>query len=244
MRARPKIFVGMTAALVGVALSFPLQVMALFGQGPAEWLDAWALVSPLNRVVMGWCLVGAALSWRASPWIKWWAPLAVAAVAWNNWVVGSSGVNFNLTESMLATVGFAALQGFWLHPQARFLIANPKRRWWMTPERKRVSLTVFVRSVSGATSKGTTFDVSETGAFVPFGIRELNNHPDALLHRLVPGERVEVSFVVGAFKTVSCEAEVVRINSQPQGNYPAGVGLRVLRFHGESAQDLHDLLAA
>lgn len=244
MKTRPKVFLRMGGFFAAVALSIPVQIMILYGHSPFEWSAIWSKVAPMNKVVMTMCLLCAGLSLRASPFLRLALPLTVVAVGWNNWVVGATGADFSPLTAFGSFAFFLAAQVGWLHPEARALLADGSRRWWLTPRRKRAALPVFVNLPRGKTFKAQSYDISNGGLFLAFGIRELNHHPDAFLNRLEVGQRLELNIVLNPLRTLACEVEVVRLNLEPTGAYPAGVGLRYVAFHGTAKQELDQLMAA
>jgi hypothetical protein len=245
MKTRPETLTWMTAALAAVGASVPLQIMILHGHPPNEFFLAFHKLTTLNGAVMLSCGLSAFLAWRASPFMKYILPLTVLLVGWNNWAVEQSPLNdFAPGTATAASLVFLGLQALCFHPEAKKVLKDPSLRWWLTPRRKAVRVPVFIQTWMGETIKAHTHDLSSEGLFIPLGIRELNNHPKSLLKILEAGKRVDLNLVLSPLNTIHCEAEVVRFSQKDQGGYPPGIGLRIIRHHGQSKEEISKLLAA
>ena len=217
MMIRPKQFYFAALALMLMALSFPLQVMFLYGH---HWNETGAIFSKLtwvNWLVVASFIAGSYLYFHASRLILILTPIILGLVAFNNYIVGQFAADFSLLQTSLATLGVGLVFTPLLMPSSKVVLKDPKRRWWRRSKRvnKRVSATLnpFV----GEMIHAQTFDVSKSGAFVCL---------DGT-HQELPkvGDTIRVSFNVNSMKKIRCEAVVVRI-AEASGHYPRGMGLR------------------
>jgi hypothetical protein len=227
MKSRPRELTWAAFFLIATALSFPIQIMMLYGHRPNEFLAIATKLAPLNWAVMALCLLSSGLILRASRWaVVSFVPL-VLTVAWNNWLVGTANLDYSPWTTHWATLGFVACLLPVAGVRVRKLIRAPEDRWWLTPTRFRVEIPIRIKLMSkgGAEFYAKTFDLSEGGAFIP-GLQ------GARFRNLV-GTQCYVSMTLRGYRILQCRAEVVRWG-EGGGDYPAGVALR---FLGHSAAD-------
>lgn len=230
MIMRPKQFYLSSLMMIFVALSFPLQVMFLYGH---KWTETGAIVSKftfLNWLIIGSLLLTSYLYFHASRLLLLAIPLIVPLVAINNYVVGQFAGDYSLLQTSLGTLGFCVLFTPLLMPSSQVVLRDPKRRWWRRSKRvnKRVSATI--NPYVGEMIQSYTFDVSQTGAFVCF--------EEGQEHLPKVGDNIRLSLNVNSMKKIRCEAVVVRI-TEAQGSYPKGMGLKfvdVEKTHQKSFQ--------
>ena len=245
MKIRPEPLTGLALIMVAVAISLPIQIMVLYGHPPSEFLLAIHKMPITNTLVIGTSLLSALLAWRASSLLKFALPLNILMVGWNNWLVERSSLNeFPSGIAIASFIAFLGVHSLCLHPQALRVLKDPTLRWWLTPRRKNVRVPIFIQTWMGETIKAYTLDISDDGLFVPFGLRELNQHPKSFKPLLEIGRRVDLNIVLNPLNTIHCEAEIVRSSMTAEGIYPAGVGFRILRYHGQAKDELKKLLAA
>lgn len=217
MIMRPKQFYLASVALLLIALSFPIQVMVLYGHHWSELNAILGKITWLNWMVIGSFLVGAYLYFHASRLILYLTPVILGLVAFNNYIVGKFSGDYSVAQTTFATVAMALVFLPLALPSSRMVLTDPKRRWWRRSKRfhKRVSTTLnpFV----GDMIQAHTFDVSQTGAFVCFQDGQ-NTLPKV-------GDTLRVSFNVSSMKKIRCEAIVVRV-TEAKGHYPKGIGIR------------------
>jgi hypothetical protein len=259
MKTKPRHLNYAAAALLAITISLPIQIMVLYGHPPTEIAAIAAKFSPLNWMLLFLGPVVAALMYRASPLCLVAAPSFAALVVYNNWFVSKVGHDFTPWATTIGSALFCmALAGVFTR-DVRAILVNPSRRWWLTPARKSVEISVRMRVLNGRYKSGkeefytVTYDLSESGAFIPFGrekgnIRELklavsnasvssDKAGDKALEpfsirNLSLGTQCYVCLNLKELAFIHCRAEVVRV-ATPHGKYPAGVGIRFLGLSGQ-----------
>jgi hypothetical protein len=252
MKTKPKHLNVLAAVILATALSLPLQIMLMYGHPPTEIAAIAAKLTPLNWMILFFCPMVAVLVYRASPLLVAAAPLLAGLVVYNNWFVGQVGINYSPWVTTAASVAFVGSLAAIFTSDVRKVLMNPKLRWWLTPERASIEVPVRLRVLNGRYKSGReefytiTFDISETGAFIPFGrergnVRELRpvNVPSIepageafTMRNLTPGTQCYVCLNLGELAFIHCRAEVVRVANQ-HGKYPSGVGIRFLGLTGQ-----------
>lgn len=252
MRTKPKHLNLLAAVILAAALSLPLQIMLLYGHPPTEVTAIAAKLTPLNWLILLFCPVVSYLVYRASPLLVAAAPALAGLVVYNNYFVGQVGTDYSPVLTGTASVAFCCALGAIFTSDVRKIIMNPKLRWWLIPERKTLEIPVRLRVLNGRYKSGReefytiTFDISESGLFIPFG-RERGNARDLRpltlvssdprsetfsMRNLGVGTQCYICLNLGELAFIHCRAEVVRV-APVAGRYPAGVGLRFLGLTGQ-----------
>ena len=167
MLARPKTLDVFGYFLIAVALSFPLQVMVIYGHGFSEWFSVLAKLTLINWMVITCAVFNGILVFRAAPVLKYTLPLMICLMAVNNWIVGTWHVDFSKTQTLFASAGFLVAHGVLLQKPIIALFLHPEKRWWLRAPRKQVEIQAFVSPFNGSAFKAKTFDLSENGVFIP-----------------------------------------------------------------------------
>lgn len=214
---RPKQFYIVSVLMFMAAVSFPIQVMFLYGHHWSETAAIFSKITSMNWIVIFSLVTGAYLYFHASRLILYVAPVILAVVAFNNYLVGQFAADFSLLETTVATAGMGMLFVPLALPSSQVVLKDPKRRWWRRSKRVNARVAATLNPYVGGMVHGHTFDVSRSGAFVCFG------EDDQELPKI--GDTVRVSFAVSSMKKIRCEAVVVRI-AEPQGRYPRGMGIK------------------
>ena len=216
MIMKPKQFYLASLAMLLIAISFPLQVMVLYGHHWNETTAIFSKITWLNWLVIGSFLLGSYFYFHGSRFIIYMTPMILLLVAVNNYVVGQFAGDFSLMQTSLATMGSGLIFLPLLMPSSQVVLRDPKRRWWRRSRRinKRVSATI--NPYVGDMVHGHTFDISKSGAFVC--VDETEKLPKI-------GDTIRVSLNVNSMKKIRCEAVVVRI-AEPEGRYPRGMGVK------------------
>jgi hypothetical protein len=218
-----------------------LTVLALLFFGNAAYLT-FQTVHPLDRFLkehdfIQWMIL--ALVWSVIPLTLrasrglWLAMLlALNFIALRGWETAPS-----LLVSLLA-IPAVLLSSVAFSRTCRDALLHPRRRWWLTPGRKRTVLTARLRPVSGGEILIQTFDISPEGIFLTF-----NRSTYWKVPRSKTGASQEDCLEVGTYcwlripltevSALTCTAEIVR-KTKGSGSYPPGIGLR---FVGLSPQD-------
>ncbi|MEW6055513.1 MAG: PilZ domain-containing protein [Bdellovibrionota bacterium] len=243
---RPKRLTLVALFLLGIGLSFPVQIMLLYGHTPLEIPAIAAKFPPLNWLVMCLSVMSAFLVYRASPWMIAAIPVLTTAVLHNNWLVAEIGSDYPPFLVGTATGVFLLMMGMLMSKEIRALIVNPHLRWWYTPRRFRTELPVRLRVLgknpfqltarSQREFSTATYDLSEQGVFVlpPEDMQ-------AELANLNEGAVCSIKVSFQKFRVLECQAQVVRI-SQGHGGYPPGFGLRFLGMSAQKKRLLHEYL--
>lgn len=225
MRKKPKLAYLVGGGFLFLALGFPTQVALYYGHAFSEWNFVLEKLSPFNWAVMLLSLVNAALAWKMSSALKWGVPLQMLFVAWNNGIVGLSGLNSSLLVTQSATLAFVAACSVFLLEPYRGVIQNPNRRWWRTAARVRTSLPLLAHSPLGLSLKAHCYDLSEGGLFVRLAEDLVGSSAEGALE---PGRVLDIRLQVNHVQVLNLRAKIVRSVRAPRGFYPAGLGLQFL----------------
>ncbi len=229
MVRKPRLFNTMTVILVGLLLAFPVQVMFLYGHYPWEVMPILAKLSILNWLSMIGCGYTAFCAYTAAPQLRIALPLLTLLIAWNNMIVGYVGYDYNVSTTLLATIIFASGNLVFFQTEIQVLMAAPDKRWWLIPSRLKVKIPVFVSPQRSEGFSTDTFDISEGGTFIPLR--------SAMASQISNGETLSLSFKLGTFRTLRCDARVVR-HQKAKGLYPDGIGVK---FENLNRQQQHTL---
>ena len=233
MITRPKQFSMASAGFLLMAISFPVQVMFLYGHPVSESAAILSKITWMNWLVILGFLAASYLYFHASRWLVVCVPVVIGLVAINNYFVGQFAGDFSLLQTSVATLLVGLFFVPLLMPSSRVLLRDPKRRWWRRSKRvhKRVSATInpFV----GDMIQSHTFDVSQTGAFV------CTSGEEEELPKV--GDMIRLSLNVNSMKKIRCEAVVVRI-VEAKGSYPSGMGLKILEVKKEHQRSFDKFL--
>ncbi len=212
MKSRPISLTLLALLFVGLASGLPLQVMLIYGHGFNELNAVFAKLTLLNDLVIIGLLAGAVLLWRAARYTRSILAYLTGLVALNNFFVGFYATDFSPLVAGVASVGFAFVNLPLFNKRLIWLFKHPEQRWWLHAARHRVSVPVVIEGTQLPSMKSETFDLSESGVFVP------------MTHDLGIGERIDVRMTFGSLAQVRYQGRVVRRNTAG-GNYPAGVGI-------------------
>ncbi|MDZ4660596.1 MAG: PilZ domain-containing protein [Pseudomonadota bacterium] len=217
MVKKPKLFNTITVLLLVLLVAFPVQVMFLYGHYPWEVMPILAKLSILNWLTMIGCGYTAYCSFAAAPQFKIALPLLTVLVAWNNTIVSYVGYDYNVATTLMATVIFASSNMVFFQTEIQLLMAAPHKRWWLNSPRIKVNVPVFISPQRSEGFSTDTFDISTGGTFIPL--------KSAMATQLSEGESLSLSFKLGAFRTLRCDARVVR-HQKAKGAYPDGIGIK------------------
>lgn len=213
MQQRPRILLSLSVALVAVAIAMPVQVMFLYGHTLNEMGAIAAKLTIFNWLVIAGCLTAAYLVAGASSFSRRALIALTGVVAVNNYFVGYYALDFSPVMATLGTLAFGTLNYPLYREDVRRLLENPNHRWWVRSERHRLSIPVLVGSQRRTPLKVESFDLSESGIFIPLDDPHLNVN-----------ELITLRLSFGVFARLRCEGRVVRA-SQAKGSYPAGIGI-------------------
>ncbi len=229
MRSRPKPLIYLMLALFAVAISFPLQIMWLYGHPWAEISAVWPKLTWLNWVVMGGSVLTGVMLYRAVPGAQRMMYALIGAVAVNNFFVGYYATDFSPWTAGFATLAFGALSLPLRNSEVRELLNHPERRWWRASSRKRLNVPIFLGGSRKTILRSETFDISESGAFIPVEAP------------LKIEERVSICLTLNTFQQIRCDGKVVRI-TEACGCYPAGFGIEFCNLDWSQRRELRRFL--
>ncbi len=212
MAKRPMPLTFMAGLFLLLAFSMPLQVMFLYGHGPSEWQAISNKLTLFNWFVFCALTCNAILVWRVSPLLKVSVPALMGGVLLNNWIAGWYATDFSLWTTTVGTLAFMVLNAPLLDDHVQWIIKHPERRWWIRSERRKLCVPVLIEGTQLASLKASTFDVSETGVFVP------------ITRDLGVGDWIHVRLQFDSLNQMRCQGRVVR-RAEARGEYPAGVGI-------------------
>lgn len=234
MMVKPKIVTWMGIALLLVAASFPLQAALLYQHSFSEFGSILQKISLLNFISICLMATTAYMLFTLSPYLKILSPLTIACLAWNNYVVGSYGQDFTMAQAMLGTGLFTGIFVPLFRKDIRLILSDPHRRWWRRANRVNKNIDVILNPFVGQTLLAQTFDLSESGAFIPFENKSWDEIPKV-------GERIKISLHIDTIRKIKCEAIVVRV-VEPLGNYPKGIGIRFTEMNETHKRSLNNFL--
>lgn len=233
MTTRPKRLTLLALVFVGLALSFPLQLFWVHEHSLGEWTAVFSKLTWLNYLIMALALVNAWAFLRASRWMGVGLPLMILAVLWNNYLVGRYGLDFKQSTTLLASLGFCLLCLPVVSDKVRYLLADPKRRWWLRPQRHRKKVEATLQPYVGQELLANSFDISSGGLFLS---PEVDQIP------LAVGELTTLHLRLSQTRRLKCEARVVRVAKEAVGDYPPGVGLEFVNLERQQRSQLRELI--
>lgn len=234
MMVRPRIVYWMSFLLLGICLSIPIQIAILYQHSFSEIGPIFQKVSLPNMISMALILLSATLYFQISPYLKFIAPLTIVSIFWNNYLVGSFGQDFALSQTMTGALLFSGIYMPLLRKDLRQILSHPQQRWWRRSPRFQKQVGVILNPFVGSTLEAQTFDLSESGAFIP-----IQGKPWAELPKV--GERLKMSIHFDTLRKIRCEAVVVRA-VEARGNYPQGIGIRFTEMDSTYKKSLNNFL--
>ncbi|MGE4131522.1 MAG: PilZ domain-containing protein [Bdellovibrionales bacterium] len=220
MKSRPKTLVLLALINFAVALSLPIQIMVIYGHGLAEWPQVLDKLTILNWGVMAFTLANGVLIYMAAPIALLMAPLALIMVGLNNYFVGLYATDYTPFQAGFAFFTFSFCHWPLVAGRNMNLFANPTLRWWRVSPRKQIHLPISLGDSRQWVFDAQTYDVSETGAFVPLDGESLTEYM-GLDHQ----KDFRVRLNLGDSQYVTCQAQIVR-RATARGQYPAGLGIQ------------------
>lgn len=230
MLSRPRPLVYLMIVLFAVALSFPLQVMMLYGHSWDELPAVFDKLTILNWAVMMGSVIAGVWIYHAAPGAQFVMYALIGLVAVNNFFVGYFATDFSPWTAGFATLCFGALCWPLRRGEIREILKHPERRWWRASQRRKVHIPIFLGGSRRTQFRTETWDVSETGAFVPVS------------DQLKLQERVSICLTLNTFQQLRCDGKVVRI-AEACGTYPAGIGIQFTNLDWTQRRELRRFLS-
>lgn len=223
MKKRPLIFNFYTLFFLSVSVSFPIQIMSLYGHGPAEAGMILNKMSYLNWAVVAACALNAICSYNGHWLLKFSLPISFFTVALNNFFVSKLANDFSPIATSFATLAFGITSAYLFFSEEKALLDDQNRRWWLAPKRFQRTLPVWVQGPLGSPLLSKTFDISKSGAFLSHpALAKMN---EGLTKPINEGDKISLTLGLSGQKEFSCDAEVVRL-CEPNGSYPGGIGIK------------------
>ncbi len=242
MQKLPKEFTVLGLILICIILAMPLQIMFTYQFTPLE-IDAILVgLAPLNWLVIFTALLHAAAMYRASSYVYATMPFFLLAITWNNWLVGSLETQYSALTASLATCAAFLMHAVLLSKNAKTVLLNQKKRWWLTPERKKISIRAVLLPVLGGELHSRTFDISDGGAFISLDDASWAPLKSAPITHLQEGNVCSVRLMLDTLSVIHCGAEIVR-QTHANGHYPAGIGIRFISLKPDQRKVIHSAMS-
>ncbi len=235
MRAKPLSIYILAMVFVAVAISVPLQVIALYDYKLDQYNLILANISTQNWFMIGMLVLSSVLMLLVSKLALGAVAILTATVIWNNFLVGHYGGDFNMVTASFASVGFVVLTSTCLYMGAFKVLINRKMQWWKTARRYNLHYPVTIRPLKGYALQTKTFDISKSGIFVACDSESIQDLKD--------GEFVSVHLTFDTVKSLKCEAQVVRKVNE-NGRYPNGLGIEFKDMDSRNRAILRSELSA
>lgn len=233
---RPFAYVVLTALLLLVSLALLTRALLMVAASPWDFELFWEQISLHDKLTFFLMLVTALFSYQASRWLLAMVPIVLALLASNHalWIDLSEAFQFVDTRfaPYAAMLMFAPLAT----PSVWIPLKNPNLRWWRASRRYRRKISATLSPYVGEAVSTITYDISATGLFLKLSKESLSLCPKV-------GRRVRVNLCVDGMKSLRMEAEVVRV-CDGGGQYPRGVGLRIISFDHHQDRSYVQLLTS
>jgi hypothetical protein len=230
MRKLPREFFLLCLALAGIVIAFPIQIMFAYQYTPMEFDSIIYGLAPLNWLVMATATMHLIAMYRASTFVYATLPFFLLAVAWNNWLVGSLETQYSAATATVGTFAAILMHGVLFMKNAKVVLQDQRKRWWLTPVRKKVTIRAVLMPVLGGELHSRTFDLSENGAFIPLDEASWAPLKSAPVTHLEEGNVCSVRLMLDSLTTIHCGAEIVR-QTHATGHYPTGIGIRFISLN-------------
>lgn len=223
MRQRPLIFTGLSLFNILIAFSLPLQVAMMYKHNTSELIYILDKLTYTNWLVMLSCIIVSVAFFWAHQSLKYLIPVSAVFVLINNLLVVRYGHNYDTTTVFYATVAYIFIQFSLYYFKESRIITDQKLRWWLIPKRHKIEANVWLHRKGEKHLIGSTFDISQTGLFLKYDLKEIKE----VIAELSMGEDIQIT--IDLPDKITCEAQVVR-KALPKGNYPAGLGMSFTSF--------------
>jgi len=216
MKTKPLIFNIYALLFLAIAISIPVQVSMIYGHGTAELGPIYNKMTIFNILVIAVSLYNFYYCFTASDNVKWSFPLAIGVICFNNSIVLVYGNDFESYTVILATILFMVMSAYFLLTHDTDVINHPENHWWRVPRRFSLKERVTLHQSGRHIDLGETFDISTSGAFIPYTMDDKYN--------LFSGNEV-IDFSFGDEAPIHCRAKIVR-KTCAKGIYPDGIGIQ------------------
>ncbi len=173
MNKKPSYFTWITLFLLGVAISFPLQILYLFEYDFKDIFLCFSHLSHINWLVIFSCLSVSIFVWMVHKYINYFIAGLIFIVSVNNLIVGLTAVNYTWMEAIISEVVFVGPLIFLFRNSFQKLIFNPALHYWKTPRRVSLQETVYIDEELNITSESV--NVSSSGILIKISNNDLNS---------------------------------------------------------------------
>lgn len=222
MKRRPLAYLLISAGLLSVALALLLRSLWFAEASLMDYQSLWAEISWHDKFAFLSLIFAAVSSYQASRWLLVWTPIVLALLASHHSLWEHLSASLAFLDPRLAPYAAVFIFSPLAVPASWEPLKNPNIRWWRASRRYRRNISATLSPYVGETIFTTTYDISATGLFARLSQDSLAKCPPV-------GRRVRVNLCVEGMQSLRLEAEVVRI-CQGLGNYPRGVGLKIISF--------------
>lgn len=164
MNKKPSYFTWVSLFLLGVAISFPAQILYLFEYELNDIYLCFSQLSLINWLVMSSCLSVSIFVWMVHKYINYFMAGLIFIVSVNNLIVGLTAVNYTWMEAMISEVVFVSPLIFLFRNSFQQLINNPALHYWRTPRRFSLQEAVYIDKELNITSESV--NVSSSGILI------------------------------------------------------------------------------
>ena len=222
MRVKPFYLHILPLILLGIIVSFPLQIHLLYQIPLSDMTRILSMLTPINFLCMFCLMISAMLIASLNRFIYIMAPTLIALVTVNNLIVAYYGQDFSIEQVIFSAALFTSIHLPLYKKEFRQLILTPELRWWLTPKRFEIKKEISVLAGSGEHNMNTV-NVSQTGLLtvmeddIPYKIDDI------------------IKIKIDAIAPITLDARVVRktnINDQ------VGMGLELVQNENFSSKYL------
>ncbi len=203
---------------LGIALSFPIQIMHLYQIPFSDMEKLFSMLTPMNILTMVTLIASAILTFTLHKYVYKVIPILLLVIFSNNAIVGLYGTDYTVIQVAMSFVLFGLSLKPLYNTEIKAVIYNPELRWWLTPKRysleKQVQLNSDILDVYS-----DTVNVSVTGVFAKIA--------DASLIKKLPLNSI-IDVKLMADNPIPLKAKIVRVTS-PSMNQPLGCGLEIVQ---------------
>lgn len=217
MKTKPLFLILLPILLFGLALSFPIQIIALYDLSFFDFEKVMSMLTPLNHLTILLLISTAFACQIMSKSIYRILPILTGVVLLNNYIVGTYGSDYSTFQAVLGVGLFAASVLPLYSGSIKSVITDHSKRWWIPA--KRVVLRNPIKIVSTKNGIYTnTLDMSASGVFI-----EITDQ--AALAKIALNQ--VIVFKILGIKEV-LQGKIVRKNTNSD-NKGAGVAMQLIK---------------
>lgn len=223
MRNKPLYLIFFPYLAFAIALSFPVQIVLIYGVPLDDPAKIISMLTPLNLLTMSSMVLTGILSLTMSKHIYKIIPVLLLVTFANNAIVGLYGSDYTMFQVALSFILFGISLKPFYSKEIKAVITEPKLRWWLTPTRYEMELPIKIHSeLVDFTSE--SLNMSKTGIFA-------KAKDDYYLEKININDIIDLQILEDS-SPITLKARVVR-KSQNNNQLPNGFGLEFIRddFH-------------